>query len=206
MAGPPWRVRAGAVTNITDERSRSETQPMAILPILTLPHPILRRKAVPVAAVDARVRKLAADMLETMYDAPGVGLAAPQIGVSERLIVCDCAVEEDAEPTPFAMVNPEIVWSSEETKLHEEGCLSIPDMKDEVERPASVRVRYTDLDGQVREIAADGLLAVCLQHEIDHLDGVLFIDHLSRLKRDRIVKKFEKAARLARDKETSLAG
>jgi len=170
---------------------------MAKREILILPDPVLRKVAEPVAAIDARVRALAADMLETMYDAPGVGLAAPQVGVLERMIVCDVAVDEDAEPAPMTLVNPAVVWRSEELRVHEEGCLSIPEFTEEVERPSTVRVAYTDLDGEAREVAAEGLLATCLQHEIDHLDGVLFIDHISRLKRERIVKKFQKQARLA---------
>ncbi len=170
---------------------------MAKLPILILPDPVLRKVATPIAAIDQRIRKLSEDMLETMYDAPGVGLAAPQIGVAERIIVADPANEEGAEPQPMVLINPEIVESSEETKVWEEGCLSIPDYVEDVIRPASVRVSYTDLDGKTQEVEADGLLAVILQHEIDHLNGVLFIDYLSRLKRERVVKKFTKQAKLA---------
>ncbi|WMS41245.1 peptide deformylase [Acuticoccus sp. MNP-M23] len=170
---------------------------MAKLDILILPDPVLRKVAAPVQSVDARVRALADDMLETMYDAPGIGLAAPQIGVLERIVVCDVATEEDAEPEPMVLINPEIEWSSEDTKVYEEGCLSIPEYVEEVTRPASIRVVYLDKDGTAQTIEADGLLAVCIQHEIDHLNGVLFIDHLSRLKRERITKKFAKAARLS---------
>ncbi len=170
---------------------------MAKLDILILPDPVLRKVAAPVTSVDDRVRKLADDMLETMYDAPGIGLAAPQIGVLERVIVCDVATDEEAEPAPMVLINPEIEWSSEDTKVYEEGCLSIPEYVEEVTRPASIRVAYLDRDGAAQTVEADGLLAVCLQHEIDHLNGVLFIDHLSRLKRERVTKKFAKAARLS---------
>ena len=169
---------------------------MTIRKILILPDPVLRKVAQPVEAIDDRIRTLAGDMLDTMYDAPGVGLAAPQVGVLERVVVCDCS-REGEPPAPMALVNPEIVWASEERKVHEEGCLSIPEYTEDVERPASVRVAYLDLDGNRQEVAADGLLAVCLQHEIDHLDGVLFIDHLSRLKRERVTKRFAKQARQA---------
>jgi peptide deformylase len=168
---------------------------MAKRDILILPDPVLRKVAAPVETVDDRIRALADDMLETMYAAPGVGLAAPQVGVLERVVVCDCAGEGE-ERQPMALVNPEIRWTSEERKVHEEGCLSIPDYTEDVTRPARVRVGYLDLAGEPREVEADGLLAVCLQHEIDHLDGVLFIDHLSRLKRERVTKKFAKQARL----------
>ncbi|MEM8852612.1 MAG: peptide deformylase [Pseudomonadota bacterium] len=170
---------------------------MARLPILILPDPVLRKVAAPVVAVDERVRTLAEDMLETMYDAPGIGLAAPQVGILERIVVCDVVTEEGEEPDPKVLINPEIVARSEETSVYEEGCLSIPDYTEEVTRPSGVTVRYLDKDGATCEVTADGLLAVCLQHEIDHLNGVLFIDHLSRLKRDRITKKFQKQARLA---------
>ncbi len=178
---------------------------MALLPILTIPDPILKQAADPVAVVDDAVRALLDDMLATMYDAPGIGLAAPQIGVSQRLVVLDVAErsaseggeEMPAEPTPLKLVNPEIVWASDDMSLYEEGCLSIPDYYEEVERPTAVRVRYLDEDGTQREIEADGLLATCLQHEIDHLDGILFIDHISRLKRERVTKKFVKAKRAA---------
>lgn len=158
---------------------------------------MLRKVAVPVERVDERVRVLAEDMLETMYAAPGIGLAAPQIGVGERIVVCDVTTEEGAEPAPMVLVNPAVLSASQETQIFEEGCLSIPDYVEEVKRPAAVRVGYVDLDGAPREIDAEGLLAVCLQHEIDHLNGVLFIDHLSRLKRDRVTKRFHKQAKLA---------
>ncbi|GAB5375271.1 MAG: peptide deformylase [Acuticoccus sp.] len=168
---------------------------MARRDILIIPDPVLRKVAEPVAVVDDRIRALAEDMLETMYDAPGIGLAAPQIGVLERVIVCDVATGEDEEPAPMVLINPVIEAASEETKVYEEGCLSIPEYTEEVTRPASVRVAYLDRDGAPQVVEADDLLAVCLQHEIDHLDGVLFIDHLSRLKRERITKKFVKQAR-----------
>lgn len=178
---------------------------MAIREILILPDPTLRKVAEPVAEVDDTLRALARDMLDTMYDAPGIGLAAPQIGVSQRLVVLDVAErsaseggeEMPAEPTPLKLVNPEIVWASDDMSLYEEGCLSIPDYYEEVERPTAVRVRYLDEDGTQREIEADGLLATCLQHEIDHLDGILFIDHISRLKRERVTKRFAKAKKAA---------
>jgi peptide deformylase len=170
---------------------------MAKRPILILPDPVLRMRAAPVAAVDDRVRALADDMLETMYEAPGIGLAATQIGILERIIVCDIAAREDGPPEPMVLVNPEILAVSEETKPWEEGCLSIPDYIEEVIRPAAIRVGFLDRNGERQEIDADGLLAVCLQHEIDHLNGVLFIDHLSRLKRERVTKKFVKQAKHA---------
>jgi peptide deformylase len=169
---------------------------MAIRPILIPPDPRLRLTCEPVAVVDDEIRKLMDDMLETMYDAPGIGLAAIQIGVTKRVIVIDVArrKEEDA-PSPICLVNPVILWASEELSVYEEGCLSVPDYYDEVERPARVRVGYLDRDGKIQELEADGILATCVQHEIDHLNGVLFVDHLSRLKRDRVLKKFSKAAK-----------
>ncbi|MBI1868505.1 MAG: peptide deformylase [Methylocystis sp.] len=167
---------------------------MAILPIIELPDPRLRRVSTPVERVDDEFRKLLDDMLETMHAAPGVGLAAIQVAIAKRAIVADIAGEEE-QPRPMFFVNPEILWVSEELRLHREGCLSIPEYFEEVERPARARVRYLDRDGALQEIEADGLLATVLQHEIDHLEGVLFIDHLSRLKRERVIKKFTKAAR-----------
>jgi peptide deformylase len=167
---------------------------MAIRPIISLPDPRLRQKSEPVARVDEDVRRLMDDMLETMYDAPGVGLAAIQIGVPKRVVVIDTAKNEE-EPRPLFLANPEIVWSSEETRTYQEGCLSIPDFMEDVERPERVRARFLDRNGELQEIEADGLLATALQHEIDHLDGVLFIDYLSRLKRERITKKFAKQAK-----------
>ena len=167
---------------------------MAIRPILILPDTRLRAVSAPVPTVDKATRTLMEDMLETMYDAPGIGLAAIQVGVASRVIVVDTS-KKDEEKKPLGLINPEIVWTGEETSVYEEGCLSIPDYYEEVERPAQVRVRYLDGQGKAQEIEADGILATCLQHEIDHLNGVLFIDHISKLKRDRVVKKFQKLAR-----------
>ena len=168
---------------------------MATRPILILPDPRLRAVADPVAEIDEGIKTLARDMLETMYEAPGIGLAAPQIGELKRLVVMDLA-KDDEPKAPIVMVNPEILGYSEDTVVTEEGCLSIPELYYEVERPAEVTVRYTDLDGKSVELAASDRLAICIQHEIDHLDGVLYIDYLSRLKRDRVIKKFQKAERL----------
>lgn len=165
-----------------------------IYPIITIPDPVLRQPADPVERVDAELRKLADDMLATMYDAPGVGLAAPQIGISRRLIVMDGA-RDDEPKAPIVMVNPEILERSEELRVHEEGCLSIPEVTAEVERPAITRVSYLDREGKPREAELEGILSTIVQHEIDHLNGVLFIDYLSRLKRDMIVKKFIKQKR-----------
>jgi peptide deformylase len=167
---------------------------MTIRPIINLPDPRLRQKSEPVARVDDDVRRLMEDMLETMYDAPGVGLAAIQVGVPKRVVVIDTA-KDGEEKRPLFLANPEIVWSSEEKRVYQEGCLSIPDFMDDVERPERVRARFFDRNGESQEIEADGLLATVLQHEIDHLNGVLFIDYLSRLKRERIIKKFTKQAK-----------
>jgi peptide deformylase len=167
---------------------------MSTRPLVILPAPQLRLTSAPIARVDDGVRKLAEDMLETMYAAPGIGLAAVQVGEMNRLITIDVSHDEDAKE-PRVFINPEILWKSEELSVYEEGCLSIPDYYEEVERPAKIRVRYTNLAGEPEEVEADGLLATCLQHEIDHLDGVLFIDHISKLKRDRVTKKFVKAAK-----------
>jgi peptide deformylase len=164
---------------------------MAILPILVAPHPVLKAKAAPVAAVDDAVRALMDDMLETMYAAPGIGLAAPQVGVSKRIVVLDVA-HKDEPPAPMCLVNPKVIWTSEELNVYEEGCLSVPRQYAEVERPARVKVRFLDRDGAQREVEADGLLATCMQHEIDHLDGKLFIDYLSALKRNMILRKVKK--------------
>lgn len=183
-------------------------------PIVKLPDPRLRLVSEPVAEIDAQVRALVEEMFESMYAARGIGLAAIQIGEAKRIVVCDIGREPDGgapegeaegederEPDPIVLINPEIVWTSEEKRSYEEGCLSIPDYTEEVERPARIRVRYLDLDGALVEREADGLLATCIQHEIDHCDGKLFIDHLSRLKRDRVMRKFAKAAR--RESETA---
>lgn len=167
---------------------------MAIKPLVILPDPQLRLVSGPVEKITDDIRALADDMLATMYDAPGVGLAAIQVGVPKRIVTIDIAKEEE-EPDPIVLINPEIVARSEETKVYQEGCLSIPEYYADVERPDRVTFRYTDLDGKRVEREADGLLAVCVQHELDHLDGILFIDHLSRLKRELVTKKFAKAAK-----------
>ena len=169
---------------------------MAIREILVVPNPVLKLVSQPVDKVDDELRALMDDMLETMYDAPGIGLAAIQIGVPKRVIVMDIS-GPDEEKAPRYFVNPEIVWSSEDTAPYEEGCLSIPDIYDEVERPARVKLKYLNYQGEEVIEDADGLFAVCIQHEMDHLEGVLFIDHLSRLKRDRAVAKVKKQARAA---------
>jgi peptide deformylase len=171
---------------------------MALREILILPDKRLRLVSEPVQKIDAEVKKLVEDMFETMYEAPGIGLAAIQVGVPRRIVTMDLSKkDEDKERRVF--INPQIVWSSEEKRLHEEGCLSIPEFYEEVERPAQVRVKYLDLGGKEQEIEASGLLATCIQHEIDHINGVLFIDHISKLKRDRVTKKFAKAAKRAVD-------
>lgn len=169
---------------------------MALREILVVPHPALKQVSQPVDAVDDELRALMDDMLETMYDAPGIGLAAIQIGVPKRVIVMDLA-RQDEPPQPRYFVNPEILWASEETAPYEEGCLSVPEIYDEVERPARVKLRYLNYQGEQVEEDADGLFAVCIQHEMDHLEGVLFIDHLSRLKREQAVKKVKKLVRAA---------
>ncbi len=167
---------------------------MTIRPLIFLPDPILKAPSRKLERVDTALRKLARDMLDTMYDAPGIGLAAVQIGEPVRMLVIDLA--KDPEPkAPQFYINPEVVWSSDERSIYEEGCLSIPDYYADVERPASVKVRHLDIDGKEHEIIAEGLLATCLQHEIDHLNGVLFIDHISKLKRQIVVRKFTKIAR-----------
>lgn len=169
---------------------------MSVKPLIILPDPLLRQVSKPVERVDSQLLKFAGDMLDTMYDAPGIGLAAIQVGAPLRLVVIDLA-KEGEPPAPQIFINPEIAASGDDTNVHEEGCLSIPDYYAEVERPASVTVRYIDKDGKQQELAADGLLATCLQHEIDHLNGVLFIDHISKLKRDMVMRKFKKLARTA---------
>jgi len=167
---------------------------VARLPIIVAPDPRLKERAKPVDNVDDEVRQLMDDMLETMYDAHGVGLAAPQVGVLKRVIVVDCARGDD-EPEPLALANPEVVWESDQIEPREEGCLSLPEHYAEVKRPASVRVRYLDRENEIREIEAEGLLAVCIQHEIDHLNGVLFVDHIGSVKRGMIIRKLTKAKR-----------
>ncbi|MEP7240855.1 MAG: peptide deformylase [Devosia sp.] len=170
---------------------------MAIREILVLPDARLRAVADPVDTVDESIRALAADMLETMYAAPGIGLAATQVGELKRLVVMDLS-KEDEKPDPIVMINPEIKTYSEETLTTEEGCLSIPEIYYDVQRPAEVTVEYTDLEGKRVTRAATERLAICIQHELDHLDGVLYIDYLSRLKRDRVLKKFQKAEKLSK--------
>lgn len=168
---------------------------MSILPIITLPDPLLRTASQPIERVDDQVRRLADDMLETMYDAPGVGLAAIQIAIPRRLIVLDVTDKESEPPHPIVMINPEIVTLGDTLASYEEGCLSIPDVRVEIERPSAVRVRFLDREGKLQELNADGLLATAVQHEIDHLDGKLIIDFMSRLKRDMVIRKFKKLAR-----------
>ena len=179
---------------------------MAILPIIEAPDPRLKVKSTPVEQVDDALRQLMEDMLETMYDAPGIGLAAIQVGVPKRVLVIDLqeregepAAEGEAPPPrirrPYYFINPEILWASEELSVYNEGCLSVPEQYADVERPAQIRVRYLDRNGVQREEQLDGLMATCLQHEMDHLEGILFIDHLSRLKRDMLLRKLAKARR-----------
>jgi len=169
---------------------------MPLRHIIILPDPKLRLVSKPIERFDAKLKTLMDDMIETMHDAPGVGLAAIQVGEPLRLLVVDVSRKEEP-PDPQVFVNPEVLWTSDERSTYEEGCLSIPEYYAEVERPASVRVRYLDREGKPAEALAEGLLATVLQHEIDHLDGVLFIDHISKLKRDRVIKKFQKAAKHA---------
>ena len=169
---------------------------MTIRAILCIPDDRLRQKSAAVDAVTPEVRRLVADMFETMYAAPGIGLAAIQVGVPLRVITMDLSRKED-EKQPRVFINPEIVSASEDRVPYEEGCLSVPDYYEEVQRPTRVRLRYMDIDGKVHEEDAEGLFATCIQHEMDHLEGVLFIDHLSRLKRERAIKKFTKAAKRA---------
>jgi peptide deformylase len=167
---------------------------MAIKPIVLIPDPILREKSKPLERIDDAVRAFADDMLETMYEAPGIGLAAIQVGEPIRMLVADVS-KEDEEKEPRVLINPQIVGQSDERSLYEEGCLSIPDYYADVERPAAISVTYLDRHGSEQTLEADGLLATCLQHEIDHLDGVLFVDHISKLKRDMVFKKFRKLAK-----------
>ncbi|MER0236718.1 peptide deformylase [Fulvimarina sp. MAC8] len=170
---------------------------MTIKPLIILPDPVLRKVSDPVARVDDDLKRFADDMLETMYEAPGIGLAAIQVGEPLRMLTIDIS-KEDEEKEPRVYLNPEVVSRSDDFSVYEEGCLSIPEYFAEVERPACVTVRYLGLDGEMHEEEADGLLATCLQHEIDHLNGVLFIDYLSKLKRDMVIKKFTKAAKTRR--------
>ena len=171
---------------------------MALRDIIILPDKRLRLISLPAKAIDSELRHLVEDMFETMYEAPGIGLAAIQIGVPRRVIVMDLAKKEEPKEQRV-FVNPQVLWRSDEKSTYEEGCLSIPEFYEEVERPSKVRVRFLDLTGAEQELEASGLLATCLQHEIDHLDGVLFIDHISKLKRDRVIKKFAKAAKRSVD-------
>lgn len=175
---------------------------MSIKPLIILPDPILREVSKPITRIDKAVQKLSQDMLDTMYKAPGIGLAAIQIGQAVRMLVLDVS-NKDEDKNPQIFINPEIIWSSDERNVYEEGCLSIPDYYAEVERPKRVRIRYLDLQEQQQELEADDLLATCLQHEIDHLNGVLFIDYISKLKRDMVIKKFKK---LAKDKDNAKKG
>ena len=173
---------------------------MAVREIITLPDKRLRAVSEPVRKIDDAVRSIVEDMFETMYEAPGIGLAAIQIGVPRRIITMDLSKKEGPQE-PRVFINPELLWSSDETATYEEGCLSIPEYYEEVTRPAQVRVKYLDRDGNEQMLEASDLLATCLQHEIDHLNGILFIDHISKLKRDRVIKKYAKAAkRVAEEK------
>ena len=173
---------------------------MALRDIVILPDNILKQQSRDFAVVDADVRDLADDMFDTMYDAPGIGLAAVQIGLLKRMVVIDVSPQDEPR-NPVCMINPKIIWSSPEMSEYEEGCLSIPEVYDVVTRPAEVKVQYLDRQGAECERHCDGLLSTCVQHEIDHLNGVLFIDHLTRLKRDRVIKKFVKAAKQSGDSE-----
>lgn len=170
---------------------------MSVRPILTAPDPRLKAVSEPVSRVDDEIRKLVDDMLESMYAADGVGLAAIQIGVPKRVLVMDLA-RKDGKREPRAYINPKLLWTSEETTVVEEGCLSVPDVWEEVERPSRIRAEFLDRDGKLQTMEADGLLATCLQHEMDHLNGILFIDHISKLKRSIALRKVQKAKRLAK--------
>jgi peptide deformylase len=186
-----WERRANAI----DRTGRTPyIAAMALRDIIILPDKRLRLVSEPAKKIDPELRLLVDDMFDTMYEAPGIGLAAIQIGVPRRVIVMDLA-KKDEPKEPRVIINPQLLWRSQERTIYEEGCLSIPEFYEEVERPAQVRVKYLDVTGAEQELEASGLLATCLQHEIDHLDGVLFIDHISKLKRDRVIKKFAKAAK-----------
>ena len=176
---------------------------MAKLPILTAPDPRLKKISKPVEKVDDEIRQLMDDMLETMYVAPGIGLAAPQVGVLKRVIVVDVA-DEGEEPQPLKLANPELIWVSDHDTNYNEGCLSLPEHYAEVVRPAEIKVRYLDHQNEIRELAADGLLATCIQHEIDHLDGILFVEHISALKRNMILRKLLKSKK-TQEKEAASA-
>ena len=168
---------------------------MSLRDIIIHPDPRLKKLCAPVAEITPALRQLADDMLQTMYAAPGIGLAAPQVGELKRLLVMDCVKEEDAAPRPMILINPEVTWTSEETNIYEEGCLSIPEQFGDVERPAQARVRWMDIDGKPQEEQFDGLWATCVQHEIDHLNGKLFIDYLKPLRRQMITRKMVKLKR-----------
>jgi len=173
---------------------------MAVLPIITAPDPRLKIQCEPVESVDAAIAKMMDDMLETMYLAPGIGLAAPQVGITKRILVVDLS-PKDGPREPIRMANPEILWHSDDLATYEEGCLSLPEQYADVERPAQIKVRYLDQDNTAQELDADGLLATCIQHEMDHLDGVIFVDHISSLKRRMILRKLTKLK-----KQEALAG
>ena len=173
---------------------------MAILEIVKLPDPMLREQSAPVERVDDDLRRLVENMFETMYDAPGIGLAGIQVGVSRRLFTMDVA-REGEDKNPICMINPEIIWQSDDLSTYEEGCLSIPEYYAEVDRPAEVKMKYMDQFGKEHEVALDGLSATCAQHEFDHLNGALFIDYISKLRRDRVIRKFTK---LAKQKEKGI--
>lgn len=178
---------------------------MPIRSLITLPDPILREVSKPVEQVDTALQKLTDDMLETMYNAKGIGLAAIQIGIPLRMLVIDISGNaEDKQKKPLVILNPEILWLSDERSIYKEGCLSIPDYFAEVERPKRLRIRYQDREGKQKEIEADDLLATCLQHEINHLDGCLFIDHISKIKRDMVIRKFKKRAKEKNTQEAVL--
>ncbi|WP_078689317.1 peptide deformylase [Bartonella schoenbuchensis] len=174
---------------------------MLMKSLVTLPDPILREVSKPVEQIDLAIQKLADDMLETMYHAQGIGLAAIQVGVPLRMLVIDIA-ENNTPKNPLVVINPEILWLSDERNIYKEGCLSIPEYYAQVERPKRLRVRYSDREGKQTEIEADDLLATCLQHEIDHLNGCLFIDHISKIKRDMVIRKLKKRAK---EKDTQKA-
>jgi peptide deformylase len=208
----PWRRRsAPAVRSVDDKAASAYFNCMAILPILEVPDPRLKVVSSPVTVFDAELNKLVEDMFETMYDAPGIGLAAIQVGVPKRVLVIDlqepaehdhehgehCNHDHEVIRDPRIFINPEILDPSEEYSVYNEGCLSVPDQYAEVERPAAIRARWQDLDGKVHEEEMEGLMATCLQHEMDHLEGILFIDHLSRLKRQMVLKKLEKQRKAA---------
>ena len=196
MPRPDANVRIGPLVRIDRGICTAYIAAMAVRDILKLPDKRLRLVSAPVTRIDAGVRALVKDMFDTMYAAPGIGLAGIQIGVAKRVVTMDLSKKEEAHE-PLVLINPEIVWASAEKSTHEEGCLSIPEYYEQVERPDAVKLKYLDLEGNSHEIDARGLFATCVQHEIDHTNGVLFIDHISKLKRDRVVKKFTKAAKTA---------